>query len=76
MIMRNYIDIVKENVGSSKPEAILSMMTEMYTDWLEKENLPHISADELFYHDDIKDYQRRWLTLFTQAWDALESMTF
>jgi hypothetical protein len=47
-------------------------MADRYGDWLSLNGLPQMSADELL-HEDITDEQRKWLTVFCEAWREAEA---
>jgi hypothetical protein len=50
----------------------LKAMTTEYEVFCGQHNLPNESADELLFHDDLTDEQRRWLQHFIEQWVAVE----
>lgn len=49
-------------------EAIDVLVME-YTEWLNVQQLPEMSADELYFEDCVNDEQRGWLAGFIKRWD-------
>lgn len=44
------------------------LLVEEYERWLEWQNLPHESADELILWYDLSPYQREYVTSFIKRW--------
>lgn len=47
-------------------------LTNEYMAWLDHNNLPQMSADELVHEDGLSAEQRKWLGEFTRRWDDIE----
>ena len=49
---------------------IINKLTDIYTDWIDKNRLENASADEvLMGTPDLTDKQREWLKEFIEVWD-------
>ena len=49
---------------------ILNKLTDIYTDWIDKNRLENASADEvLMGTPNLTDKQREWLKEFIEVWD-------
>ena len=49
---------------------IINKLTDIYTDWIDKNRLENASADEvLMGTPDLTDRQREWLKEFIEVWD-------
>ncbi|OEU68461.1 MAG: hypothetical protein BBJ57_07225 [Desulfobacterales bacterium PC51MH44] len=55
----------------SKPKEIDSL-TELYEQWLDRNKLPKIPADELYHGPRLTETQKGWLGDFIKMWDAAE----
>ena len=49
---------------------IINKLTDIYTDWIDKNRLENASADEvLMGTPNLTDKQREWLKEFIEVWD-------
>ena len=49
---------------------IINKLTDIYTDWIDKNRLENASADEvLMGTPDLTDKQREWLKEFIEVWE-------
>ena len=49
---------------------IINKLTDIYTDWIDKNRLENASADEvLMGPPNLTDKQREWLKEFIEVWD-------
>jgi|TARA_R100001530_G_C4249177_1_gene137376 hypothetical protein len=49
---------------------IINKLTNIYTDWIDKNKLENASADEvLMGTPNLTDKQREWLEKFIKVWD-------
>ena len=49
---------------------IINKLTDIYSDWIDKNRLENASADEvLMGTPDLTDKQREWLKEFIEVWD-------
>jgi len=49
---------------------IINKLTDIYTDWIDKNKLENASADEvLMGTPNLTDKQREWLKEFIEVWD-------
>ena len=49
---------------------IINKLTDIYTDWIDKNRLENASADEvLMGTPNLTDKQREWLKEFIEIWD-------
>ena len=49
---------------------IINKLTDIYTDWIDKNRLENASADEvLMGTPDLTDKQKEWLKEFIEVWD-------
>jgi len=57
-------------------DSVIDTLTQEYGEWLDQNNLPQISADELLYDDSIEktEEQKQYLKNFIDKWDAASKM--
>ena len=62
------------DVSMNEEESELGKLTQEYQAWLDKNNLPQMSADELLYDENIKKTpeQKKYLQMFIDRWNAAE----
>ena len=49
---------------------IINKLIDIYNDWIDKNKLEHISADEVLVGTpDLTEKQRKWLEEFIEVWD-------
>jgi len=51
---------------------MLTRLTEIYQQWCEQNQLPHIDALELRLSDGLSAEQLQWLTRFNTVWEHFE----
>jgi hypothetical protein len=52
-------------------EEKINFLTDGYQGWIEEQNLPNKSADELLYSDHpLTDSQKKWLRNFNDIWET------
>jgi len=52
---------------------MINQLTEVYTKWCDKNNLPHVSADEQD-KDQLTHEQELWLDDFIEQWNNQEDI--
>jgi hypothetical protein len=50
----------------------IEKLTSIYSDWIEKNNLPNESADTLMNWYDLDSDQSDWIERFISLWDRAE----
>jgi len=54
---------------------IINKLTDIYTDWIDKNRLENASADEvLMGTPNLTDKQREWLKEFIEIWDKAQDV--
>ena len=54
---------------------IINKLTDIYTDWIDKNKLENASADEvLMGTPNLTDKQREWLKEFIEIWDKAQDV--
>ena len=49
---------------------IINKLTDIYNDWIDKNKLEHISADEVLVGTpNLTEKQKKWLEDFIEVWD-------
>ena len=65
--MRHELSVFFRGTNEEK----INFLTDGYQGWIEEQNLPNKSADELLYSDHpLTDSQRKWLRNFNDIWEA------
>ena len=55
---------------SEETMAIINKLTDIYTDWIDKNKLENASADEvLMGTPNLTEKQKEWLKEFIEVWD-------
>ena len=67
LLMRHELSVFFRGTNEEK----INFLTDGYQGWIEEQNLPNKSADELLYSDHpLTDSQRKWLRNFNDIWET------
>lgn len=69
-VRANQVEVRETLKGEIDPKAEQRLIDE-YTKFLDANNLPSMSADELVLEDDLTATQRAWLADFSRRWDEV-----
>jgi len=50
----------------------LDRLTDKYNQWINENNLPAMSADELAWEDCVNAEQHKWLRTFCEEWELAQ----
>jgi len=63
-----------DNKKKEKKMDYLEKLTSIYSDWIEKNNLPNESADTLMNWYDLDSDQSDWIERFISVWNRAEKI--
>ncbi len=53
---------------------MLEKLIEKFNTYIQEQDLPSMSADELAWENCVNDKQREWLLAFSAEWEAAEDL--
>lgn len=53
---------------------LFNALSTIYAHWCDVHQLPHYSADELLFSENLTALQREWLNAFVILWETVETM--
>ena len=63
-----------DNKKEVKKMDYIEKLTSIYSDWIEKNNLPNESADTLMNWYDLNSDQSDWIERFISVWNRAEKI--
>jgi hypothetical protein len=64
--------MIMDNKKEVKKMDYIEKLTSIYSDWIEKNNLPNESADTLMNWYDLNSDQSDWIERFISLWNRAE----